>query len=227
MNRRLKYIVLALSVILITIYLILPVWFKEGTPVSFSSWYPNSGHAVYIGIHYLFPLLILMLLLFLLFLIGKEILVEKKFKRNVYGLILIVLIGQFYICYEYEEFYPAVIMPRFTNGKNFKHQIKNIRGEVHIEYDKNKVAKFDVVELLSSFHGNNASKNFIAKRMLKNIKHIQNVDWILTEAKKITHSIDIRELRFYKVEHIYQYEGMEGLIKKKEERDNIYTIKTE
>lgn len=202
----------------------LPVWFIEGTSVSFSSWYPKFGYAIYIGIHYLFPLLILTLLLFLLFLIGKEILVEKKYKRNVYGLILIVLIGQFYICYEYEEFYPAVIMPRFTNGKNFEHLIKNIRGEVHIEYDQNKVAKLNVVELLSSFHGNHASKNFIAKRMLKNLPYVKNTEWILAAASKAVKSRNIRELRFYKIEDIYQYEGMNGLKKTGQERENIFTI---
>lgn len=149
MNRAKR--ILLLLVFQIILYLFTPSWVLFAGFDELRQWFPTFGFFIFFYFNYLsFPLFTLLVFLYIFFVRKKKyisFLFDKKTQFS-FICVLAIFFSQFFYCFKYQEFFPAVMLPSFSTGVQ-SNEIELTDGFILL-YSNNQRFKIDIRDLFKS-----------------------------------------------------------------------------
>lgn len=185
------------------------------------NWYPNIGVFLHFFTHTLSYVLLGLGLLVLIIINYKNIVTRIKSNKNesFYTAIFLLLIIQFRYCMVYTEFYPAVMMPTFSNGKIDLNNFSINNSELNILTEQGKFFSVDMEEILDEIPI--SMRSSVANHLRSNKKLFNQVEFIDWLTKKLTSRIPpndtVVQVEMFKIIRKYSFQKKKIIEKEKNE----------
>lgn len=216
MKKKHSLIALSLFFLLVGFKLSIPSWILNSSIVDLTEWYPRFGKAAFFFIHFLSPILLITLIIIFLWSVEKSIInllsrikislkIFLKNKNKVfYTLVLLVLNAQFYYCFKYEEFYPAVMMPTFSNGIMDPIRTENT-DVVIIKYINGETTSVRMKDFFTSVVGDEDVKLYAGEKILIDSIGKELKDWMRLNVELLMNRSDLLNISIIKKSITYHY----------------------
>lgn len=235
MKKKLTFISLALLVSIILFFELVPVWIQAATRDELKNWYPTFGTIAFYFIRIFLPIAFAVSIGALLFLWTKDVLsyikygvefLRDKISNNrrgfFYAVFLMILVAQFYYNYNYDEVYPAVMMPLFGQGI-YPNPIEVETDELIVKNCNEQLYTLQFYELLTEVIGDEEGKMISAKKITQ-VTLTDNLKlWLNIHARKRLKENCIKEIEIIKITSEYFYNGQQFSLKN-EKKEQLHKI---
>lgn len=227
MSKIIRILLLASALITSLFLIFIPNWIKSGSEQELQEWYPVFGKIVYLLIHKLsYGIIIIGFSGFLMINLKKNLnRIRNNKTESFYLAIFSLLIIQFSYCVNYSEFYPAVMMPSFSDGKIDTNQLTDEQYELKVVSEYGKIYLINLEDLIDEIPRSMKSSVLQKIEKKRNYDNRALFEWLankLSSEFSISDSIHLIEIN--KISTVYSIQN-NNITVLKEEKSVIKKVK--